>query len=121
MKKINVYRVGILKSGEKYFETEQINIVAENKYFYCLETDLFTTIAKGKDYDSTHERIDRPHINKRENETGYFANHRRWGNGVFYILYTLGKKRPSTIRREISDFIQDKIGYLSSIDLSFIK
>jgi len=121
MRTINYYKVGILKSGKNYFEKEKIEVALENDQWIVLNVKNFDKITKTKDYDFSYPRIGVHHIYKRDNETGYFANHKTMGNGVFYQLYSEKEKRPSTIQKEIENFINEKFGYLSSVDLSFVK
>lgn len=121
MRTINYYKVGILKNGESYFEQTEVGVALENDQWIVLDFRNFDKVTKDKNYEHSYPRIGVHRIWKRDNETGYFSNHREWGNGVFYKLYSETKKRPSTIRKEIEAFLEEKFGYLASIDLSFIK
>lgn len=121
MRTINYYKVGILKNGESYFEQSEIGVALENDQWIILDVYEFKKLTKTKDHEFSYPRIGIQKIIKRDNETGYFKEHREWGNGVFYKLYSETKKRPSTIRKEIEMFIEEKFGYLGRIDLSFIK
>ncbi len=121
MRTINHYKIGILKSGESYFEKEKVGVALENDQFIILDVPTFAKLTKNKSYEFSYPRVGVHRIYKRDNETGSFANHRTMGNGVFYELYSESKKRPNTIRTEIEKFIDEKFGYLAKIDLSFIK
>ena len=121
MRTVNCYKVGILKSGENYFEKEKIGVALENDQWIVLDVENYDKITKNKNYEISYSRIGVHTIYKRDNETGYFASHKTMGNGVFYSLYSETIKRPSTIQKEIEKFLDEKFGYLGSVDLSFIK
>lgn len=121
MKTINRYKVGILKNGVNYFEKEKIKIALENDQWIVLDVANYDKITKTKDYDFSYPRVGVYKIRKKDNETGWFKDHREYGNGVFYELYSEKEKRTSTIKKEIKEFLNEKFGYLSNIDLSFVK
>lgn len=121
MKTINHYKVGILKNGKNYFEEEKIKVALENDQWMVLDNEHYDKITKNKHFKYSYPRIEVHDIYKKDNETGYLKNHKQFGNGVFYKLYSETKKRPSTIRKEIEKFLNEKFGYLCNIDLSFIK
>ncbi len=119
MKTVNHYKVTILQSGESFFEKEVIKVALENERFIILDTDRFDKISKDKSYICS--QLGKHSITVRTTETGYFKDHKEFGNGVFYSLYTDKNKRPTTIQKEIKEVLDEKYGYLATIDLSFIK
>lgn len=121
MRTIKLYRVGILKSGKSYFEQEEVEVAFENNQWIVLNDDVLTRLTKNQTYASTSDRIGYHKIWDKNEERGFFKDHKYYGNGIFYKLYSETNKRPQTIKKEIAKFIEEKFGYLGTIDLSFIK
>jgi hypothetical protein len=121
MKYLNEYTVRIMKSGDTHFEVKKVPILAENETWIVLDTEHYEKVTKSKTFDFIHSRVEHHKIYKKDNETGHFENDPLFGNGVFYKLHTRKTKRPATIRKEIKAFLDEKFGYLTNIDLSFIK
>ena len=99
---------------ESFFKIDEIDIVAENEWLWCLGTMHFATIAKGSQYGTTSRKIDKPSIS-------FQMNDKVWGSNIEYNLYTFKTKRPSTIRKEIKKAVDEKFGFFMELDLSFIK
>jgi len=119
MKKIKHYEVVIVqKEGlmhkEHGFTIEDIEVVHENDYLWCLNTMHYATVAKGSKYESTSHQIDKPSIS-------FNINDKVWGSNIIYNLYTFKSKRPLTIQKEIAKAAEERYGFLANLDLSFIK
>lgn len=116
---ITHYRVKMVFNGGKIetvgntFTEETYKIVAENDEYVCLDDYCFTSIKKksGHSIDSA--------LNKK---TIYsHINDRFWGTQITYTLYTDKKKRRSTIKRELKNYIDKEFSFLNNIDMSFLE
>jgi len=114
MKKIKLYEVRILESGKNTFETKEYEVLAENDTWIVLNTNHFEKVTKTKTFEFCNCRIDKARIDIRTRD-------KLLGNGVFYKFFTYKTKKPSTIRNEINKRVSEEYGFLSNIDLSFIK
>lgn len=103
---------GIIK-GDNEFKVTELNVIGENSVNLVVDDIQFTTIRKSHDRYSTCLNHDRIHVNVSDSV---------WGSRVTYNLYTDRTKKASTIRKEIEQAIQQKVGFFTSrIDLSVIK
>lgn len=115
--KVYKYKVEILKS-EQYdnkFIKEELEVGLENDRFMVLLDSSFTKINKKKSTGSDLDRtLDHHYVS--EWKMGFKSL-----DGIHYTEFSSHKVRPSTIKRRIEAFIKKEYGYLSKIDLSFIK
>ncbi len=107
-----IVKVGIIrgKVGSTY-NVEDVDILGENEKRYCINNLQFTSIEKIKSKYSLS--IGMPVIYSNVNDSCF-------GTRISYSLYTLNKKRKSTIKREIAKYIEDKYSAFMDINLSFL-
>jgi len=118
MKTLHHYRIEIVTSpgminkevGNKY-HWGQVKILGENKRRLVLDNESFTTIEKKKSKYLTS--LNSPAI-------GHNVDDTIWGSCLTYTLYSDKKKRKSTIKKEIAEYISKKFGAFSDVDLSFM-
>jgi len=99
------------------FEQTQVDVIAENDNYVCLDDFRFTTIqksGKGTAYDVIGTKRIRI-----EDGSGLFGS--AFTKGIFYTLYSFEKKRPSTVRKEIEEAIKKKYGWIADVNLDIIK
>lgn len=97
------------------FEIVEVEVLAENETKIVLNDDQFTVLDKKKGNCSFRHCVGNTLINIRTNNS-------ICGDGIFYTLYSYGKKRPETIRREIEAKIKAEYSWLmNEADLSIIK
>jgi hypothetical protein len=107
-----ILKTGIIKDklGANYSQ-EKIEILAENDDYICLNDWRFNSVHKKScSYDSS---LNKPSISSDTNNSCF-------GTRINYMLYSDKKKRKSTIKREIAEYIADKFGCFADIDLSFL-
>lgn len=116
MKKINLYSVEIIKDprwGNKFVKQEY-EVGLENEKYVVIKDLHFTILDKKGDRSSSHHIIGNPSVS--EWKTGLDSL-----DGIHYTLWTYKTKRPETIKREIQAFVEERFGYISNINLDFIK
>ena len=122
MKTLHHYKVFIPQVSYNYrgkhvkaeFKKSEINILAENEKFCVLEDSWFTKITKQKNWEFAYARLNKHKIRIRKCDV--------LGSGIIYELYSQKKKRSSTIRKHLKEYIDKQYQiYLAVSDLSFIK
>jgi len=118
MKTLHHHRVEIVISpgminkeiGNKY-HWGKVEVLAENDSRLVLNNEAFTTIEKRKSRYQTS--LNSPTI-------GHSVKDTIWGTSLTYNIYSDKKKRKSTIKKEIAEYVEEKFGAFSDIDLSFM-
>ena len=108
-----VFQAGRIENIGNTFVENTYGIIADNDEYVCLDDYCFTSIKKkgGNACDSTlNKKVIYSHINDRF-----------WGTRITYSLYTDKKKRRSTIKREIQNYIDKEFAFLDNIDMSFLE
>lgn len=108
-----VFQAGRIEEKGNTFTENTYSIVAENNEYVCLNDYCFTSIKKKGNRDTETilgKKLIYSHINDRF-----------WGTQITYTLYTDKKKRKSTIKREIKNYIDEKFSFLDNIDMSFLE
>lgn len=115
--KVYRYEVRILKSSEydNKFITEELEVGLQNDRFIVLLDDNFTRINKN---NSTGSDLDRTLNCHRVSE---WKMGLKSLDGIHYNEFSSHRVRPETIKRRIKSFIKSEYGYLSEINLDFIK
>ncbi len=114
---ITSYRVDINDPNNKWerknvFQVREYRVLGENDINLVIDDRYFTTISKKS--DEHRICLGKPSI-------GISTNDSFWGNSIRYQLYTDGKKRASTIKREIEAAVIKKLGFfMSSLDLRIL-
>lgn len=114
---VNIYKEKKFSFEEDKFEQKQVEVLAENDEYVCLNDRHFTTLRKAGD-TVAYSVVGKESI-RIEDGSGYFG--RAMTKGIFYTLYSYSKKRPSTIRKEIEEALEKKYGWMVDADLSIIK
>ena len=115
---VDIYSHRKYSSDVDKFEVKEVEVLGENEDYLVLNDHFFTKLQKSKKGYAIHSVLGKESINIRDG-SGLCGD--VLGRGVFYVLYSYSKKRPGTIKKEIEKAIQDKYGWMTSIDLSVIK
>lgn len=118
MRIINEYEVEIFKdaSKENTFVIKNHEVGLENDRFIVLKNEHFTTLNKNKrGGHSLNMTLDDTSIHTRKWK--YLPDY----DGIVYHLFTEKTKKPEQIRKEIAAFIEKEYGYLTAVNLDFIK
>lgn len=117
MKKVYKYQVKLYKGpSEGEFTNEAFEVALENDNLVVLKDDGFTKLGKTKRYEYTaNGEFDKPHIFEMNWKSDYFEDY------IIYSEYTYKKVRPETIKNRIIKWIEEKYGWVSHMNLEFIK
>lgn len=108
------YDIRILKTGERSFKTTQYKTVAENEKYIILNDTEFTKLnKKDRGFSRLNNVINKSSIS--EWKLGFSLD------GLHYTLYTNKSKRLETIKKEITEWINENYAYLYQVNLDFIK
>lgn len=104
---------GIIRSDEKLFKREQLDVLGENEHALVINDTFFTTLRKSKK-DTFYSVLNVPSIQ-------VYTSDRVWGTGVAYTLFSTSKPRAETVRAQIEAAVDSKIGFfVRRMDLAFI-
>lgn len=104
---------GIIRSDEKLFKREHLDVLGENEHALVVNDAFFTTLRKSKK-DTFYSVLNVPSVQ-------VYTCDRVWGTGVTYTLFSTSKPRAETVRAQIEAAVDRKIGFFRrGMDLGFI-
>lgn len=109
------YKVQIYKdqAKEKEFKIDQYPIAFQNDKYIILNDSILTKLEKENSKYRSNPTPGHPVIFSMMEST-------KW-ESIVYTLYSVTAVKPEKIKKQLNTWLQNKYGWLSSIDLDFIK